>query len=180
VPAVGEEYALAVVEISEFKYVPINVNEKVPTDGLWIVALGTKGFLGLILLYLVLVLTAVLFLWRFPPSLWQIRSVAPATLAATLLCLYMVDCILNGFINIVYISLAGAVIGATPARLGVGVTRVNGTYESHDREIITMRSYGRSEGLASLLNEARFELTALSLMFQYVPPGIRADGGINL
>ena len=51
---------------------------------------------------------------------------APAALSATLLGLYMIDCTLNGFINIIYVSLAGAIIGMTPAQLGVSLARAGG------------------------------------------------------
>jgi tetratricopeptide (TPR) repeat protein len=98
----------------------------VPTDGLWIIVLGTKGFVGLTLFYLALVLPAILFLWRFPATMWRIPNVAPTALAATLLGLYMIDCLLNGFINIIYVSLAGAIIGMTPAQLGVSLARGRG------------------------------------------------------
>ena len=54
------------------------VGRKAPTDGLWVITFGTKGYCGLILFYLVLELPAILFLWRFPPTLWRIPSVAPA------------------------------------------------------------------------------------------------------
>ena len=33
----------------------------------------------------------------------------------------MIDCTLNGFVNIIYVSLAGAIIGVKPTQLGVGV-----------------------------------------------------------
>ena len=59
-----------------------------------------------------------LFLLRFPVRIWHYPQVAPAMLAATLLGLYMIDCLLNGFINIIYVSLAGGLIGITPAQLG--------------------------------------------------------------
>jgi tetratricopeptide (TPR) repeat protein len=89
---------------------------KVPTDGLWIITLGSKGFIGLSLLYLVLGLPAILFLWHFPVRLWRHPHVAPATLAATFLGLYIIDCLLNGFINIIYVTLAGGLISLTPVQ----------------------------------------------------------------
>jgi tetratricopeptide (TPR) repeat protein len=91
---------------------------EVPTDGLWVITLGTKGFVGLTLFYLAMELPVLLFLWRFPVRIWHYPQVAPAALAATLLSLYMIDCLLNGFVNIIYVSLAGGLIGITPAQLG--------------------------------------------------------------
>ena len=42
----------------------------VPTDGLWIIILGFKGYFGLILFYLAMILPTALFVWRFPVRLW--------------------------------------------------------------------------------------------------------------
>jgi hypothetical protein len=93
-------------------------SRQVPTDGLWIIILGTKGFVGLTLFYLAMELPLLLFLLRFPVRIWHNPQVAPATLAATFLGIYLIDCLLNGFINIIYVSLAGGLIGITPAQLG--------------------------------------------------------------
>ena len=92
----------------------------VPTDGLWILTLGTKGYVGLSLAYLAIGLPTLLFLRRFPVRLWHHPHVAPLTLAACLLGLYIIDCLLNGFINIIYITLAGGLISIMPTQLGVG------------------------------------------------------------
>jgi tetratricopeptide (TPR) repeat protein len=92
----------------------------VPTDGVWILTLGTKGYVGLSLVYLAIGLPTMLFLRRFPVRLWHHPRVAPLALAATLLGLYLIDCLLNGFINIIYLTLAGGLIGIMPAHLGVG------------------------------------------------------------
>jgi hypothetical protein len=89
----------------------------VVTDGLWIMYLGSKGFFGLITFYLALILPAILFIWRFPPALWGDPRLAAGTLAATFLCLYMIDCLLNGFPNIIYLTLAGGLIGLDPKQL---------------------------------------------------------------
>ena len=89
----------------------------VPTDGLWIIILGTKGFVGLTLFYLALILPAALFVWRFPARLWGDPRLAAGSLAAVLLGLYMVDCLLNGFPNIIYVTLAGGLIGLEPKQL---------------------------------------------------------------
>jgi tetratricopeptide (TPR) repeat protein len=89
----------------------------VPTDGLWIIILGTKGFFGLILFYLALILPAALFVRRFPVHLWGDTRVAAGSLATVLLCLYMVDCLMNAFPNMIYVTLAGGLIGLEPKQL---------------------------------------------------------------
>jgi tetratricopeptide (TPR) repeat protein len=91
--------------------------KKVPTDGLWIIILGTKGYVGLTLLYLALTLPAALFVWRFPVRQWGDTRLAAGSLAMTLLILYMVDCLLNAFPNMIYVTLAGGLIGLEPKQL---------------------------------------------------------------
>jgi hypothetical protein len=90
----------------------------VPPDGLWIATLGTKGFVGLTLLYTAMALPAILFLRRFPARLWGDPRLAAGSLAAALLGVYMVDCLMNGFVNIIYITLAGGLMSLEPGRLG--------------------------------------------------------------
>jgi tetratricopeptide (TPR) repeat protein len=91
--------------------------KRVPTDGLWIIILGTKGYVGLILFYLALILPAALFVRRFPERLWGDPQVAACSLATVLLGLYMIDCLMNGFPNIIYVTLAGGLIGLEPRQL---------------------------------------------------------------
>jgi hypothetical protein len=91
--------------------------KKVETDGMWIIFFGTKGWVGLTCLYLAMMLPAGLFVWRFPPRLWTDPRVAPASVAAVMLTLYIVDCLLNGFVNLIYITLAGGLMGIEPKQL---------------------------------------------------------------
>src|SRR5262249_19129702 len=44
--------------------------------------------------------------------------VASASLCATFLGLYMIDCTFNGFLNVIYLSMAGGIIGLRPVHLG--------------------------------------------------------------
>ena len=96
-----------------------NILNTVPTDGLWIIAFGLYGYVGLTLLYFVIELPLILFLRRFPVQLWNHPQLAPASLAAILLGIYMVDCLVNAFINIIYVSLAGGLISVVPAQLAI-------------------------------------------------------------
>ena len=99
----------------------------IPPDGLWISTLGTKGFVGLILLYIESALPVALFLSRFPVRLWRDPRVAPAALVATLLGLSIIDNLFNGSINIAYVSLAGGLASITPAQLGMRNLGARGT-----------------------------------------------------
>lgn len=94
-----------------------DANHMVMMDGLWIITLGTKGFFGLTLLYLALITPAALFIRRFPVRLWNDPRVAAGSLATTLLGLYIVDCLMNGFPNITYVTLAGGLISLDPKQL---------------------------------------------------------------
>lgn len=89
----------------------------VPPDGLWIGVMGSRGFVGLISVYLFLNLSGLLFVRRFPPRLWADPRVAAATLATALMGLYTVDCLVNAFVNIIYITMAGALVGLDPRQL---------------------------------------------------------------
>jgi hypothetical protein len=91
--------------------------KQVPTDGLWIIILGTKGYVGLALLYLTMVLPAALFIRRFPARLWGDPGVAGGSLATVFLILYVVDCLLNAFPNMIYLTLAGGLISLEPKQL---------------------------------------------------------------
>ena len=126
----------------------------VPTDGLWIIALGTKGYVGLILLYLAMELPVILFLWRFPTRLWRDSQIAILLLVAVLIGLYMIDCILNAFINIIYVTLVGGLIGITPAQLEVRPRKRSGAM-SEVALAEQCRSLGRAAKEQGKLEEAR-------------------------
>jgi len=96
-----------------------NPDHQIPFDGLWIVIFGTQGYVGLILWFLILQLPTMLFVLRFPVRLWTHPQVAPASVAATLLGLYTIDCLLNGYINIIYVAVAGGLIGLRPVDLAI-------------------------------------------------------------
>jgi tetratricopeptide (TPR) repeat protein len=106
---------------------------QVPFDGVWTATLSGKGFVGLILWYIVMELPVMIFLARFPARLWRHPEVAPAAVVATLLGLYMIDCILNGFINIIYISLAGGLISLKPTQIATGPAGLYGTQDTAPR-----------------------------------------------
>jgi tetratricopeptide (TPR) repeat protein len=98
----------------------------VQTDGLWIIVFGQNGYFGLVLLYLAIVVPLARFAWRFPVRFWGLPQMAAASLTAVLLSLYMVDCLLNAFVNIIYVTLAGALNGIELAELHTSTTRTRG------------------------------------------------------
>jgi tetratricopeptide (TPR) repeat protein len=100
-----------------------NPNDMVPTDSLWISHFGTYGLLGMGLSYFAMELPVILFLKRFPVRLWSHPNVAPATVAAAIVALFLVDSLVNGFVNIIYLSLAGGLASTMPDQL---IDSING------------------------------------------------------
>jgi hypothetical protein len=86
-----------------------------PTDGMWIIYLGYYGCVGLFTWTAVMLLPPWLFLVRFPVRQWGTSAVGPLAVVATLQSLYMVDCLSNGFLNLIYIVASGGLIGALPS-----------------------------------------------------------------
>jgi hypothetical protein len=92
-------------------------------DGLWIIALGQYGFVGLSALTAMLLLPAVLFIRRYPIGAWNTPLVAPAAALALFVPLYMIDNLLNAMINPVYFIAAGALTGLRARRLARPLAR---------------------------------------------------------
>lgn len=81
------------------------------TDGLWIITLGTRGIYGLILLLVVIDLPVLLLLYRSTPGQWNSREYGTIVVMAVLLSLYMIDNLLNGMINPVFMLFNGGICG---------------------------------------------------------------------
>ena len=62
-----------------------------------------------------MLLPTLLFVCRFPVRLWASPTFAPMAAMATLMALYMVDCLLNGFINLILVVASGGLICAVPS-----------------------------------------------------------------
>jgi len=84
------------------------------TDGMWIIYLGFYGCFGLVSWTTALLLPPWLFVVRYPVQRWNTYTVGPMVVIAAILGLYMIDCLLNGFLNLVYIVAAGGLICARP------------------------------------------------------------------
>jgi len=81
------------------------------TDGLWIITLGTKGLYGLVLLTAVIFLPVVLLLYRTTPAKWNTREYGAISVMSILLALYMIDCLLNGMVNPIFMLYNGGLCG---------------------------------------------------------------------
>lgn len=89
-------------------------SHQIAMDGMWIITLGLRGLIGLSLWLASLLLPAVLFIVRFPPRTWDDPRLATGMLATTFLGTYTIDCLLNGFLNIIYLTLAGGLASLDP------------------------------------------------------------------
>jgi len=81
------------------------------TDGMWVIALGQNGLVGLASLTLAILLPVWLTLRRFPIRYWSHAQVAPAAAMSIILVIYMIDNLLNAMVNPVFMLIAGALAG---------------------------------------------------------------------
>jgi hypothetical protein len=86
-----------------------------PTDGLWVITLGTYGLIGLISLTVTVLLPALL-LWRkVPLRFWDHPMAAAAAAASVMLVLHMSDNLLNAMVNPIFILALGGISGIGPS-----------------------------------------------------------------
>lgn len=79
------------------------------TDGLWVIAMGQYGLVGLTCLTLVVLGPLGIFSYRYPPWTWR-GPVAVAVPFAVMLGLHMSDNLLNAFPNPVFMLTAGGLV----------------------------------------------------------------------
>lgn len=93
------------------------------TDALWIITFGNAGIVGLAGLTLMLLLPIVLVMHDHPVAMWSHPRVAPVVALALVLVLYMLDHLLNGMVNPIFMLATGALgsvhAWVTEHRLGV-------------------------------------------------------------
>jgi hypothetical protein len=82
-----------------------------PTDGLWVIVLGTTGIIGLAAITATLLLPVLLYRHRVPPAWWSHPLAAPGAVLAVLLPLYMIDCLMNAMLNPVFVLAIGGLAG---------------------------------------------------------------------
>jgi hypothetical protein len=93
----------------------IVTKDDAPTDGLWIITLGQYGKVGVIALTITILLP-VLILWRrVPLRYWHHSLVAPAAAMSLLLCTHMIDNLLNGMVNPLFMIALGGLSAIGPA-----------------------------------------------------------------
>lgn len=84
------------------------------TDGMWIIAFGQAGLVGLIALTLVLLIPPLMIWQRMPVAFWEHPAFAPVIGLAVLMVLFMIDSLFNATLNMVSLLIAGAVGSMVP------------------------------------------------------------------
>lgn len=122
-------------------------NDQSITDGLWIIALGNTGLVGLGSLTAALLLPPVLLLVRWKAPAWRAPAGAPVAALATLLVLHSVDNLFNAMTSPVFIIIAGGLAGLAAQRKAPARARVR-------------RAAGRLSGGSRLRQGSREEVAA--------------------
>jgi tetratricopeptide (TPR) repeat protein len=85
-------------------------------DGRWVGALGNFGLLGLASMTAALLLPTMLLVKRYPVTQWDQPSVVSATGFALILNVYVLDGLINGMLNLLYVIAAGGLVNVVTAR----------------------------------------------------------------
>ncbi len=80
-------------------------------DSAWIVVFAFYGLAGLIGLIALLLMPLIRFLSQYAPVQWTRPEIAPAAALAVALLLYTIDSMLNGFLNPIFMLVAGGLAG---------------------------------------------------------------------
>ncbi|MDF3128261.1 hypothetical protein P0Y35_03530 [Kiritimatiellaeota bacterium B1221] len=80
-------------------------------DGLWILAFGKSGYIGLYALIALFFVPPFLFLKNFPTSRWREPEVVAILAAPLLIMLFALDSLLNDMFNPLMLLLAGGLVG---------------------------------------------------------------------
>lgn len=90
-------------------------------DGLWVIALGTSGLVGLAALFGAMLLPTLALIHRYPAKTWTHPAMAAPAALAVFTATYAIDCLMNAMQNPIYIVCLGglaslAIAPAMPRR----------------------------------------------------------------
>jgi hypothetical protein len=81
------------------------------SDGMWVIARGEKGMVGLVSVTAVVLLPFAILLRRIPARYWSTVAGGPPAALAMLLMLYSIDNLFNAMLNPIYLLAAGGLSG---------------------------------------------------------------------
>ncbi len=112
---------------TRFYWASINPEEgrRIVPDGLWILALGRFGVVGVVSVFACFAVPAIVFLRRFNPRTWSHPMVAVAAAWMMNLLLWSMDCLSNAMVNPIFLLAAGG-LAAAPAIVAATAPRGRG------------------------------------------------------
>jgi hypothetical protein len=87
--------------------------QRIIGDGLWIIALGKFGVIGLMSLTVACVLPPLMFMKRWPAAVWTQPTIAPAAVTAIIIAFMVIDNLFNAMINPLFVVAIGALAGCS-------------------------------------------------------------------
>ncbi|HEY4329275.1 MAG TPA: O-antigen ligase domain-containing protein [Phycisphaerae bacterium] len=84
------------------------------TDGLWIIALGSTGIIGLASWTIAMLLPTSLLFLNLRASAWREPLIAPPIILGVVVVLYVLDCIPNGMVNPIFTVCVGGLASLSP------------------------------------------------------------------
>jgi hypothetical protein len=119
------------------------------TDGYWIIIFGILGFVGLISMTLTMLLPLALFLKRFPIEQWNQPGLASVAVIATVLDLFLIDCLMNAMPNVIYVIAAGGLFNVITTSTRSQTSDHDDNHAQVARSWETLAAQYRARGRAS-------------------------------
>lgn len=92
-------------------YDPVTGEDITVSDGMWVIARGERGMVGLASFTFAILLPFALLLRRIPARYWATPMGGPPAVLAILLLLYAIDNLFNAMLNPIYLLAAGGISG---------------------------------------------------------------------
>jgi hypothetical protein len=89
--------------------------ERTVTDGMWVIAIGMNGLVGLVAITAAQLVPLLLFMWQCPPRQWRHPLAGVPAALGMMLVMHCIDNLFNAMINPIYMLSAGAVTGLAVA-----------------------------------------------------------------
>ena len=144
------------------------------TDGLWIIALGNYGIVGLAAVVSVLTLPLILLCRHCPARRWKEPGVAPIAALAVLLVLYMIDNLSNAMFNPVYYLAAGALLSPHALDFDATATVLSDPRGDRGRPEAIEEELRRAEAIEEAAGEGRGDWADAEQAWRIVVEGLES------